>query len=149
MGTIALDDTEICALDFFIRGITISAFQTFAAASNAEAFPGLARIDHLIIPRPALWTTHSVGALSITQQLVASMRNDNRKNPHPTKGNFVPDQDRPRARLPASTEGGLTLQQLWARQFFSLASPFFLRTRNQLFCFPISYNRIRLVLFYK
>src|SRR5438874_13097781 len=73
MGTIALDHTEICALDFFIRGITISAFQTFAAASNAEAFPGLARIDHLIIPRPALWTTHSVGALSITQQLVASM----------------------------------------------------------------------------
>src|SRR6266513_5846060 len=74
MGTIALDHTEICALDFFIRGITISAFQTFAAASNAEAFPGLARIDHLIIPRPALWTTHSVGALSITQQVVASMR---------------------------------------------------------------------------
>src|SRR6266699_1578710 len=122
MGTIALDHTEICALDFFIRGITISAFQTFAAASNAEAFPGLARIDHLIIPRPALWTTHSVGALSITQQLVASMRNDNRTNPHPTKGNFVPDEDRPlacpaviidhryrnpdrpRARLPASTE---------------------------------------------
>src|SRR5437660_10391759 len=74
MGTIALDHTEICALDFFIRGITISAFQTFAAASNAEAFPGLARIDHLIIPRPALWTTHSVGALTITQQVVASMR---------------------------------------------------------------------------
>src|SRR5438105_15303384 len=73
MGTITLDHTEICALDFFIRGITISAFQTFAAASNAEAFPGLARIDHLIIPRPALWTTHSVGALCITQQLVASM----------------------------------------------------------------------------
>src|SRR5437773_12267040 len=74
MRTIALDHTEIGALDFFIRGITISAFQTFAAASNAKAFPGLARIDHIIIPRPALWTTHSVGALSITQQLVASMR---------------------------------------------------------------------------
>src|SRR5438270_686422 len=44
------------------------------------------------------------------------------------RSDFVPDQDRPRARLPASTEGGLTLQQLWARQFFSLASPFFLRT---------------------
>src|SRR5436190_24160317 len=67
--------------------------------------------------------------------------------PHPTKGNFVPDEDRPRARLPASTEGGLTLQQLWARQFFSLASPFFLRTRNQLFRFPISDKRKRRVLF--
>src|SRR5204862_2599999 len=84
MRTIALDHTEIGALDFFIRGITISAFQTFAAASNAKAFPGLARIDHLIIPRPALWTTHSVGALSITQQLVASMHEiDNRMKNRP------------------------------------------------------------------
>src|SRR6266516_695988 len=107
MGTVALDHTEIGALDFFIGGITISAFQTFAAASNAEAFPGLARIDHLIIPRPALWTTHSVGALSLTQQLVASMRNDNRKTSHPTKGNFIPDEDGPLARLAASTEGAL------------------------------------------
>src|SRR5438045_9428516 len=74
MGTITLDHAEIGALNFLIGGITISAFQTFAAASNAEAFPGLARIDHLIIPRPALCTTHSVGALSITQQVVASMR---------------------------------------------------------------------------
>src|SRR5213080_2443780 len=29
--------------------------------------------------------------------------------------------------------GVLRLEQLWARQFFSLVSPFFLRTRNQLF----------------
>jgi hypothetical protein len=79
MGTIALDHAKIGALDFLIGGITISAFQTFAAAANAEAFPGLARIDHLIIPRPALWTTHSVGALSITQQLVASMCENNNR----------------------------------------------------------------------
>ena len=38
MGTIALDHAKIGALDFLIGGITISAFQTFAAASNAEAF---------------------------------------------------------------------------------------------------------------
>src|SRR5213082_603778 len=94
MGTIALDHAKIGALDFLIGGITISAFQTFAAASNAEAFPGLARIDHLIIPRPALWTTHSVGALSITQQLVASMRNDIPKTPHPTKGTSSPMKTR-------------------------------------------------------
>src|SRR5207248_5215220 len=74
MGTIALDHAEIGALDFFVGGIPISAFQTFESASNAKAFPGLARIDHLILPRPALWTTHSVGALSITQQLEASTR---------------------------------------------------------------------------
>src|SRR5438874_1568926 len=72
MGTIALDHTKIGALDFFVGGIAIGAFETFAAAANAKAFPGLARIDHLIIPRSALWTTHSVGALTITQRVVVS-----------------------------------------------------------------------------
>src|SRR5438132_1220293 len=46
---------------------------------------------------PALWTTHSVGALSITQQLVASMREiDNRMKARPEVSPAV-------IRLPAAT----------------------------------------------
>src|SRR6185437_895918 len=69
-----LDDAEIGALDFLVSGIPISTLQTLATASNAKAFPGLARIDDFIVTRSALWATHSVGALTITQYLVASMQ---------------------------------------------------------------------------
>src|SRR5207237_680755 len=46
MRTIALDHTEIGALDFFIRGITISAFQTFAAGYRLDFLCSVASISN-------------------------------------------------------------------------------------------------------
>ena len=72
VGSIALDHPQVGALDFFVSGVAIGAFQAFPAATNAETFSRLARIDNLVVPRPTLRTTHSGAAAYITQQIVAS-----------------------------------------------------------------------------
>src|SRR5437762_4647985 len=72
MCSITLHNTEIRAFDFFISGEAIFAFQTFAAAADARAIPRLTGIDDLVITRPALGATHSVGRFNNTQRIVSS-----------------------------------------------------------------------------
>jgi len=73
MGSVAFNHAQIRALDFFIRGKPIFAFQTFATAADAGAIPRLTGIDDFVIGRPAPGATHSIKALISIPSLVASI----------------------------------------------------------------------------
>ena len=62
VGAIALDHAQVRALDFFVSGKAISAFEALAAPANARAIARLTGIDDFIIARAALGATHSVKA---------------------------------------------------------------------------------------
>src|SRR6266487_1665538 len=73
MGAIPFHHTQIRTLDFFVGGEAIAAAKAFAAAADTGTIPGLARIDDLVITRPALGATHSVTTVTTTLRIVASM----------------------------------------------------------------------------
>src|ERR671916_2615222 len=72
MGAVAFDDAELGALDLLVGGEAVRALEADAAAADAGRIPGLARVDDLVVAKPALWTTHSAGEVSNTHDVVAS-----------------------------------------------------------------------------
>ena len=69
---IALHHAQLRTLDLFVGREAVGALQTNATTSDAGAVTRLARVDDLVITRPALWTTHSGGTLSSTLYVAAS-----------------------------------------------------------------------------
>ncbi len=72
MSPVAFDHAQIGALDFFVSGEAIFAFQTLASAPDGGGVAGLSGIHDLVVGRPALSTTHSVASPSNTPYLAPS-----------------------------------------------------------------------------
>ena len=88
--TVALDDAQVAPLNLLISGIAISTFEAFTAATNAQTLARLARIDHFIIPRSALGTTHSVEPTSNTLAIAPSTLSP--RLPRPPGCRRIPDR---------------------------------------------------------
>ena|SRR6266536_5968129 len=72
MGSVTFHYAQIRSLDFFVRGKPVIALQTFATTTDTGAIPRLTGIDDLVITRPALGATHSMGIAITTLSVVVS-----------------------------------------------------------------------------
>jgi hypothetical protein len=74
MGSVTFHHAQVGALDLFVGSEAIPTLQTFTTTTDTGAIPRLTGIDDLVITRPALGATHSMGiAITIPFVVVSTL----------------------------------------------------------------------------